>query len=174
MPRKTLGLFLSLVANVTAAITHDCKMKSRPSCIQVGPRSKAQAVGSLGDTSGASAVLELMQEARSRWTLTGLLSAWGADPVTIREAFPATGVDSTRDRIGCSWPRLDPIAPRNYRDYSPHKILSALCLGLALGRCRPFSADCCAPERHLRAIRNSERRQQYFLLRSTALPSIRS
>jgi len=54
---------------------------------------------------GASAVLELMQEARSRWTLTGLLSAWGADPVTIREAFPATGFDSTRDRIGCSWHR---------------------------------------------------------------------
>ena len=52
-PGKTPGLFLSLVANVTAAITHDCKMKSRPSCIQVGPRSKAQAVGSLGDTSGA-------------------------------------------------------------------------------------------------------------------------
>jgi hypothetical protein len=108
--------------------------------IRVGPRSKAQAVGSLGDTSGASAVLELMQEARSRWTLTGLLSAWGADPVTIREAFPATGVDSTRDRIGCSWPRLDPIAPRNYRDYSPHKILSALCLGLALGRCSRLQA----------------------------------
>ena len=42
------------------------------------------------------------QEARSRWTLTGLLSAWGLIPATIREAFPATGVDSTRDRIGCS------------------------------------------------------------------------
>ena len=67
------------------------------------PDLKAQAVGSLGDTSGASAVLELMQEARSRWTLTGLLSAWGADPVTIREAFPATGTESTRDRIDCSW-----------------------------------------------------------------------
>jgi hypothetical protein len=39
-----------------------------------------------------------MQEARSRWTLTGLVSAWGLIPATIREAFPATGVDSTRDR----------------------------------------------------------------------------
>ena len=35
-----------------------------------------------------------MQEPQSRWTLTGLLSAWGAHPVTIREAFPA--INSTR------------------------------------------------------------------------------
>ena len=28
--------------------------------------------------------------------------------MTIREAFPATGPDSTRDRIGCSWEHKPP------------------------------------------------------------------
>ena len=62
----------------------------------------------------------------------------GADYQWVGSWPPATGLDATRDRIGCSWRRLDSIAPRNCRDYSPHRILSALCLGLALGRYRPF------------------------------------
>src|SRR5262249_40024961 len=44
----------------------------------------------------------------------------------------------------------------------------------SLGRCRPFSADCCSPWKPLTAIRNFGRRQKYFLLRSTAWLSDRN
>src|SRR6478736_1385974 len=51
--------------------------------------------------------LSWIEETRPRWAQTGLPSAFGGlIPVTIREAFPATGPESTRDRTGCSWAAL--------------------------------------------------------------------
>jgi hypothetical protein len=79
------------------------RRRERQSRLIKAPRLPAYLPKTLrGGERTATAPLSQMQEARSRWTLTGLLSAWGLIPATIREAFPATGVDSTRDRIGRS------------------------------------------------------------------------
>ena len=49
--------------------------------------------GSLGDTSGASTVMELNARSPVAVDLDRTSLSLGADPATIREAFPATGVE---------------------------------------------------------------------------------